>query len=70
MFHIRYGYFKYQVILFNLFNALTGFQKYINKILAEKLNILIISYLDDILIYIELLNQPHINAICQVLEQL
>ena len=52
-FQTQYGYFKYQVMLFGLFNGLAIFQEYINKILAEKLNIFVIIYLDDILIYTE-----------------
>ena len=35
---------------FGLTNALGSFQDYINKILAEKLDIFVIVYLDDILI--------------------
>ena len=38
---------------FGLSNAPASFQDYINKIFAEKLNILVIIYLDDILIYTE-----------------
>ena len=38
------------MILFGLINALVSFQKYINKILAKKLDIFVIVYLDDILI--------------------
>lgn len=51
VFETRYGHFKYQVMPFGLFNALISFQNYINKILAEKLNIFIIIYLNDIFIY-------------------
>ena len=40
-------------MLFELSNALASFQGYINKILVEKLNIFVIVYLDNILIYIE-----------------
>ena len=40
-------------MLFGLFNALTIFQRYINKILAKKLDIFVIVYLDNILIYIK-----------------
>ena len=50
-FWTRYGHFKYQVMPFGLSNALVSFQGYIDKILAEKLNIFIIMYLDDIFIY-------------------
>ena len=38
---------------FELFNAPANLQVYINKILAKKLNILIIIYLDNIFIYIK-----------------
>ena len=38
---------------FRLSNAPASFQGYINKILAEKLNIFVIVYLDDIFIYIK-----------------
>ena len=49
-FRSQYGYFKYQVIFFGLFNALATFQGYVNKILVKKLDIFVIIYLDDILI--------------------
>ncbi len=50
-------------MLFGLSNALVSFQGYINKILAEKLDIFIVVYLDDILIYIKDSNQPYIDAV-------
>ena len=40
-------------MFFSLFNILANFQDYINKVLAKKLNIFIIVYLDDIFIYIK-----------------
>ena len=48
-FRIRYGYFEYQVMPFGLYKAPATFQQYINKILAEKIDIFVIVYLDDIL---------------------
>ncbi len=45
---IRYDKFKYQVILFGLTNISAIFQGYINKILAEKLNIFIIVYYNNV----------------------
>lgn len=38
-------------MLFGLFNISANFQRYINKILKEKLDIFMIIYLDEILIY-------------------
>ena len=69
-FRTRYGHFEYQVILFGLSNALATFQRYVNKILAEKLDIFVIVYLDDILIYTEDPGQPHVEAVRWVLDQL
>ena len=63
MFKTRYGYFKYQMILFDLINTLVSFQRYINKILAKKLDIFIIVYLDDILIYTNDDRNGHVVAI-------
>lgn len=51
VFRTRYGHFKYQIIPFGVSNSITSFQRYINKILAKKLDVFIIVYLDDILIY-------------------
>ena len=38
-------------MLFGFFNSLAIFQEYINKIIAKKLDIFIIVFLDNILIY-------------------
>ena len=64
----RYGHFKYQFMPFGLSNALTSFQGYINKILAKKLDIFAIVYLDNILIHTEDPGQPHVNAVRWVQE--
>ena len=48
---------------FGLFNIPASFQGYINKIMAEKLNIFVIVYLNDILIYTKDPGQTHINAV-------
>ena len=65
-----YGHFKYQVILFGLSNNLASFQGYINKILAEKLDVFIIVYLDDILNYTKDESQDHVKAMQWVLDLL
>ncbi len=63
VFRTHYGYFKYQVMLFGLTNVPATFQGYINKILAKKLDVFVIVYLDDILIYIENKGKEHVQAI-------
>ncbi len=55
---------------FSLSNAPASFQGYINKILAEKLDIFVVMYLDDILIYIKDPGRPHVDAVWWILEQL
>ena len=55
---------------FDLTNALASFQRYINKIFAKKLNIFVIVYLDDILIYLDDDGDGHIAAVQWVLKQL
>ena len=62
-FQTRYGHFKYQVMLFGLSNTPASFQGYINKILAEKLNVFVIIYLNDILIYSEDAGQSYVEAV-------
>ena len=57
-------------MLFGLTNAPASFQGYINKILAEKLDIFVIVYLDDILIYTDDDGDGHVSAVRWVLEQL
>ena len=57
-------------MVFGFFNTSVTFLKYINKILAEKLDIFIIIYLNNILIYIENLDQSYIEAIHWILDQL
>ena len=67
-FQTRYSHFKYQVMPFGLSNALASFQGYINKILAEKLDIFVIVYPDDILVYTEDQGQGHVEAVWWVLD--
>ena len=62
-FRTQYGYFEYLVMPFGLSNAPATFQGYVNKILAEKLDIFVIIYLNDILIYTEDPGQPHVEDV-------
>ena len=53
---------------FGLTNTLTSFQGYINKIFVKKLDIFIIVYLDDILIYTNDNGNGHVLAVRWVLK--
>ena len=55
---------------FRLSNAPTSFQGYINKILAKKLDIFVIVYLENIFIYSEDPSQAHVNAVWWVFKEL
>jgi len=47
----HYGSFKWLVMPFGLTNALTAFQWFMNDIFSDLLNVSVVIYLDDILIY-------------------
>ena len=57
-------------MLFGLSNVPPNFQGYINKILAKKLNIFVVVYLNDIFIYIKNSGQAYVDAIWWVLKEL
>ena len=57
-------------MLFGLSNVSAIFQRYVNKILTEKLDIFVIVYLDNILIYTKDPGQSHVEAVRWVLDQL
>jgi hypothetical protein len=50
-FRIRYGYFKYKMMSFGLANASAIFQAYINRALADLIDVSYVIYLNDIFIY-------------------
>ena len=62
-FQTQYSHFECQVMLFGLSNAPASFQGYINKMLAKKLDVFVIFYFNDILIYIKDSGQAYIDAI-------
>ena len=49
-------------MLFGLTNTLITFQDYIHKILAKKLNVFVIVYLNNILIYIKNKGKKQVKA--------
>jgi len=50
-FRTRYGLFEYCIMPFGLTNVPASFQRWMNKILSEYLDIFCVAYLDDILIF-------------------
>ena len=63
-----YGHFKYQVMPFSLSIAPASFQRYINKIRAQKLDIFVIVYPDNILIYTDDDGDGHVSGVQWVME--
>jgi ribosome-interacting GTPase 1 len=66
---MKFGHFKYLVIPFRLTNAPALFQRFINKVLQEYLHSFIITYLDDILIFLKE-KEEHVQHISKVLKKL
>jgi hypothetical protein len=69
IFKIKYGYFKYKMIFFNLANTSAIFQAYINRILIDLINVNYVIYLNNILIYF-INRAEHQQYIRQILERL
>ena len=63
--------YKYLIILFKLINASAMFQTYINNVLKEHLNMFIVIYLDDILVYSknEKDHKKHVRQILNTLKK-
>ena len=68
-FKTRYEYFEYIVLSFDLINAFVIFQSFVNKILIERLNFIVIIYLNDIVIYFNNMKQ-HIENVKWILSRL
>ena len=51
-FRIRYGSFEWSVMPFSLTNASAIFQRFMNNIFSDLLDICVVIYLNDILIYL------------------
>ena len=58
-FRICYGSFEWSVIPFGLTNALIAFQGFINDIFSDLLDVCVVIYLDDILIYSNNMSEHH-----------
>ena len=70
-FRTKYGHYEYLVMPFGLTNVPASFQQYINEALAEHLDIFVIAYLDDILIFSDNYEEhiQHVRAVLKKLEE-
>ena len=68
-FHTRYGLFEYKVMSFGLANTSATFQNMMNEIFRDMIDLGVVIYLDDILIYSEN-EQDHVALVKRVLEHL
>jgi len=58
-FRTHYGSFEWTIMLFGLTNAPAAFQRFMNNIFSNLLDVCIIIYLDDILIYLNNMSEHH-----------
>ncbi len=69
-FKTRYGLYEYTVMPFGLTNAPATFQAVINRALHEYLDIFVIAYLDDVLVYSSGTLEEHVEHVKKVLRKL
>jgi len=70
-FHTWYGSFKWNVMPFGLTNAPVAFQRFVNSILSNMLDVCVVVYLDNILIYSKDIksHQKHVREVLQRLHK-
>src|SRR5258707_13514234 len=68
-FHTHYSSYEWQVMPFGLSNAPVAFQRFINEVLGDLMDVCMGGYLDDILVYSDSL-EDHRNHIWEVLRRL
>ncbi|KNZ61990.1 putative retrotransposon-derived protein PEG10-like, partial [Puccinia sorghi] len=61
----RFGSFEYTVMPFGLCNAPSNFQHFVNDIFADLVEVYVMVYLNDILVYSKTLED---NFVCQTLK--
>ena len=71
IFRTRYEHYEYMIMSFELINASTTCQEMINDTLREHLDVFVVAYLNDILIYSTTLNEhkQHMRTVLQCLKQ-
>jgi len=68
-FRTRYGSYEWQVMPFGLTNAPAAFQRFVNSVFANMLNVCIVVYLDIILVYSDNM-EDHTEHVREVLQRL
>jgi len=68
-FRTRYGLYEFQVMPFGLTNAPTTFQDMMNHVLSDVLDVGVLAYMDDILIYAKT-KEEHDRLVKEVLKRL
>jgi len=68
-FRTRYGSYEWQVMPFGLTNAPAAFQWFVNSVFADMLDVCIVVYLDDILVYSDNM-EDHTEHVREVLRRL
>src|SRR5258705_6935926 len=70
-FHTRYGSYEWRVMPFGLTNAPAVFQRFINEVLGNLLDICMVGYIDDILIYSDSVDQhwDHVQEVLRCLQE-
>jgi len=58
-FRTHYGLFEWSVMFLGLTNVLVAFQRFMNDIFSDLLDVCIMIYLDDILIYLNNMSKHH-----------
>ena len=69
VFVMRFGLYKFTVLLFGLYNAFSTFQRLMNHVFSNILDQYILFYLDDILLYSETTTN-HVKHLNEVFPQL
>jgi len=69
VFQTRYGAFEWSVMPFGLTNAPAAFQRFMNNVFSDLLDVCVVVYLDDILIYSDNIMQ-HRKHVKEVLKRL
>src|SRR5258708_226647 len=65
VFHTRYGSYEWRVMPFGLSNAPAAFQRFINEVLRDLMDICTVGYLDNILVYSDSLedHRDHVHEV-------